>query len=102
MVKYITFLRLTDKGQLTPPDKVAEVYQQMIAVTESFGGKILETWTASGDYDFVSIGEFPTDEAAFKARVKLNQMAVARLDGGPTFPIEVYLAAAAERELVKV
>lgn len=103
MQKYMTFMRLTDKGQATPPDKVAEIYKQMLAITESYGGKTLEIWTAGGEYDFVTIAEFPTDEASFKARVKLNQLGVARLDGGPTYPVEVYLAAAAEkRELVKV
>lgn len=97
MQKYITFMRLTDKGQLTPPEKVAEVYKQMIAISESFGGKILEIWTGYGKYDFVTINEFPTAEAAFKSMVKLNQLGVARLEGGPTYPVEAYLAAATEK-----
>ena len=63
----------------------------------------MEIWTAGGDFDFVAISEFPTEEAAFKARVKLNQLGVARVDGGPTFPIGTFLSAAAEqREPVAV
>ncbi|HET9782884.1 MAG TPA: GYD domain-containing protein [Candidatus Dormibacteraeota bacterium] len=103
MQKYLTFMRLTDKGQTTPPEKVGELYKQMLAITESFGGKTLEVWTTAGEYDFVTIAEFPNDEASFKARIKLNQLGVARLDGGPTYPVDVFLAAAMEkRELVKV
>ena len=97
MLKYITFMRLTDKGQMTPPEKVADVYKQMLAITESFGGKTLEIWTAMGKYDFVAISEFPSTDAAFKSMVKLNQLGIARLEGGPTYPVEVYLAAATEK-----
>ena len=103
MQKYLTFMRLTDKGQMMPPEKIGDVYKQMLAITESFGGKTLEIWATAGEYDFVTIAEFPSDEASFKARIKLNQLGVARLDGGPTYPVETYLAAATEkRELVTV
>lgn len=103
MIKYLSFMRLTEQGQALPPDKVADIYARMLKTTESYGGKTLEIWTTAGDYDFVTIAEFPTDEAAFKCRVKLNQFGVARIDGGPTFPVDTYLAAVNEvREPVAV
>lgn len=97
MHKYISFLRLTEKGQSVPPEKAADVYGQMLSITELFGGKTLEIWTAGGEYDFVTITEFPNEEAAFQARVKLNQLGVARIDGMPTFPVETFLAAAGQK-----
>lgn len=96
MIKYLSFLRMTDRGQATPPEKIAEVYSKMLAITEAYGGKTLEIWCTAGDYDFVTLADFPSDEAAFKVRTKLNQLDLVRVDGGPTFPIETYLAAAAE------
>ena len=103
MVKYLSFMRLTDQGQTQPPAKVADVYAKMLNITESYGGKTLEIWTTAGEYDFVTVAEFPTDEDAFKCRIKLNQLGVARIDGGPTFPVDTYLAAVNEvREPVAV
>jgi uncharacterized protein with GYD domain len=99
MQKYISFLTLTEKGQEVPPAKIHEVYTQMLGITESFGGKTLEIYTAGGDFDFVAISEFPSEEAAFKARVKLNQLGFARLEGGPTFSIETFLSAASEQRV---
>lgn len=97
MQKYISFLRLTEKGQALPPEETAKTYPEMLGVIESFGGRTLETWTAGGDYDFVAISEFPSDEAAYRARVKLSQFGVLRVVGGPTFPIETFLSAVAEK-----
>lgn len=96
MVKYLSFMRLTDRGQTQPAEKVADVYAQMLKVTESYGGKTLEIWATAGEYDFVTIAEFPTDEDAYKCRIKLNQLGVARIDGGPTFPVDTYLATVME------
>ena len=98
MQKYMSFMRLTEKGQMTPPEKVAEIYTKMLGITESYGGKTLEVWTGLAEYDFVSITEFPTDEAAFKTTIKINQLGVGRFFGAPTFTVDAYLAAAAEKK----
>lgn len=102
MQKYISFLRLTEKGLGVPPAKIHDVYTQMLGITESFGGRTLEVWTAGSDYDFVAFSEFPTEEAAFKARVKLSQLGFARLEGGPTFSIETFLSTASEERVPAV
>lgn len=103
MQKYISFLHLTEQGQVLPPEETAGVYAKMLAITESFGGKTLEVWTAGGDYDFVAISEYPTIEAAYKAGVKVNQLGVIRVVGGPTFPVETFISTASEqREPVAV
>lgn len=62
MPKYVSLINWTDQGIKTFKDSVnrADAASQ---AAEKFGGKILESYWTLGQYDVVSIAEFPDDES---------------------------------------
>src|SRR3989304_9788527 len=61
MPTYIGLLKLTEQGSkdiMNAPDRIEEgikLYQKM-------GGKVLGVYLVMGEYDYVTIGECPSDE----------------------------------------
>ena len=63
MPTYIGLYKSTDQGIKDikgAPDRVKEA----IAGVEAMGGKVIGVYAVMGEYDYVSIGEFPSDEVA--------------------------------------
>ena len=62
MPAFITLYKLTEQGAKnikTAPDRVAAG----IKAFEAMGGKVHGFWATTGEYDYVAIGEVPTEEA---------------------------------------
>jgi uncharacterized protein with GYD domain len=58
---YITLYNLTEKGVKNikeAPDRIKEG----IKAAESTGGKLIGFYATMGEYDYISIGECPSDE----------------------------------------
>ncbi len=103
MVKFITYTRLTEKGQLLPPDKAPETLAKVQEIIGVYGGKLEVIYATGGKYDFVSIVDYPDDEMAFKSRTKIMELGLFHLESTPIFPIETFLTAVAEKkELIAV
>lgn len=62
MPLYITLMKLTEQGAKNIKD-APERAKQGIKAFEEMGGKVLGFCLTMGEYDYVSIGEAPSDEA---------------------------------------
>lgn len=63
MQTYILLMKLTDQGARdikNAPARAAEAMKKF----ESLGGKVIGLYLVTGDYDYVAIGEAPSDEVA--------------------------------------
>ena len=63
MSTFVIMMKLTDQGAKAIKDAPARI-EAGIKGWESMGGKILGFYVTMGDYDYVTIGEAPSDEAA--------------------------------------
>ena len=63
MPTYIGLYKYTDQGIKNVKDSPGRVKDAIKAV-ESLGGKVIGLYSVMGEYDLVTIGEFPSDEAA--------------------------------------
>ena len=71
MPTYIGLYKLTDQGIKDikdGPDRVKEA----IAGVEAMGGMVIGVYAVMGEYDYVSIGEFPSDEVAMTFNLGLG------------------------------
>lgn len=100
MVKFITFATLTEKGQTWPPEKAPAILAKVKEIVQTYGGKLEFMWATTGRYDFVSLVEYPNEEAAFKARTKIIELGLFHLESMVAFPVEAYIAALAEEKVL--
>ena len=63
MPTYIGLYKYTDQGIKNVKDSPGRL-QDAIKAAESMGAKVTGAYSVMGEYDLVSIGEFPSDEAA--------------------------------------
>ncbi len=100
MVRFITFAKLTEKGQLTPPEKAPAVLAKVEEIIRAYDGKVEFMWATIGRYDFVSLAEYPDEEFAFKARTKIMELGLFHLESTIAFPVETYIKAVAEEKVL--
>ena len=100
MIKLITFATLTEKGQTLPPEKAPTILAKVKEIVLAYSGKIESMWATTGQYDFVSVTDYPDEAAAFKARTKIMELGVFHLDSTVLFPIDAYIEAAAEKKVL--
>ena len=63
MPTYVVLMNLTDQG-IKEVKGAPERIQQSIKAFEAMGGKVTAFYTVMGEYDYVAIGEAPSDEVA--------------------------------------
>jgi uncharacterized protein with GYD domain len=63
MPMYIGLYRMTDQGIKNVKDAPNRV-EEAIKGAEAMGGKVIGVYSVMGEYDYVAIGEFPSDESA--------------------------------------
>lgn len=63
MALYVVLYRLTEQGIRNVKDSPDRI-DKGIKAAESMGGKVIGFYSTMGEYDYVSIGEFPNDELA--------------------------------------
>jgi uncharacterized protein with GYD domain len=63
MPTYITLYKLTDQGIKNIKDAPGRI-EESIKGFESMGGKLTGFYAVMGEYDYVAIGELPSDEIA--------------------------------------
>ncbi len=66
MPKYVVLMKLTEQG-IKDIRNAPERLEQGVRLLEKMGGKLIGFFMTMGDYDYVGIGEAPSDEvhAAF-------------------------------------
>ena len=100
MLKFITFVKLTEHGQLLPPEKAPQILAKVEEITRTYGGKIDFMWATTGRYDFISVAEYPDETAGFKARTKIMELGLFHLESTVLFPVETYMEAVAEKKVL--
>ena len=73
MPKYVTLMKLTDQGSKTIKDAPGRVEAAKKAI-EKMGGKLLDFYVVMGQYDYVGITEFPSDEVATTFALALGSL----------------------------
>ena len=63
MPTYIGLYKLTDQGVKSIKDAPGRM-EDAIKGAEAMGGKVAGVYSVMGEYDYVSIGEFPNDKVA--------------------------------------
>ena len=71
MPTYITLYKLTDQGIKNIKDAPARV-EEAVKGLESMGGKLIGFYATFGEYDYVAIGEIPSDELAMAFALALG------------------------------
>lgn len=68
---YVTLLKFTEQGVKTIKD-LPERIEATTKNVESLGGKVLGLYLTMGEYDMVSITEWPSDAAAATAALAVS------------------------------
>jgi len=71
MPTYIGLYKLTDQGVKNIKDAPGRV-EEAIKGAEAMGGKVIGVYSVLGEYDYVTIGEFPSDEVAMTFAMALG------------------------------
>ena len=77
MPTYIGLYKLTDQGVKTIKDAPGRV-EDAIKGAEALGGKVIGVYSVMGEYDYVTIGEFPSDENAMTFAMTLGSRGTVR------------------------
>ena len=71
MPTYIVLYKLTDQG-IKNIKSAPERIEEAIKAFESMGGKFIDFYAVMGEYDYVAIGELPSDEIAMTFALALG------------------------------
>ena len=71
MPTYIGLYKYTDHGIKSIKDAPGRV-EDAIKGAEALGGKVIGVYSVMGEYDYVTIGEFPSDEAQMTFAIALG------------------------------
>ena len=61
MPTYILLMKLTEQG-IKDIKNASQRTEQAVKQLEAMGGKLISIYTVMGEYDYVAIGEAPSDE----------------------------------------
>jgi uncharacterized protein with GYD domain len=77
MQTYILLIKMTEQGikDVKNAPKRIEMAQQAL---EGMGGKMVGMWAVMGDYDYVAVGDIPSDEVAMQFLLGLGALGNAR------------------------
>jgi uncharacterized protein with GYD domain len=73
MPTYIGLYKITDQGMKTIKDAPGRV-EAAIKSAEKMGAKVIGFYLVTGEYDYVAIGEFPSDEVATTFALALGSL----------------------------
>jgi len=73
MATYILLMKLTEQG-IKEIKKAPRRIEQATKGIEAMGGKLIGFYTVMGEYDYVAIGEVPSDEVAMTFLLGLGSL----------------------------
>ncbi len=91
MSNYVILMKLTDQGAKTIKDAPGRV-EAGIKAYEKMGGKIIGFYVVMGEYDYVAIGEAPSDEVATTFALGLGSLGNVRTTTLRAFTKEEFAA----------
>jgi uncharacterized protein with GYD domain len=91
MPNYILLMKLTDQGIKGIKDAPSRV-EEGIKGFEKMGGKVTNFYTVMGEYDYVAVGEAPSDEVAMTFALALGSLGNVRTTSLKAFTKEEFAA----------
>jgi uncharacterized protein with GYD domain len=73
MPNYVILMKLTDQGAKTIKDAPGRM-EAGIKAFEKMGGKLVGFYAVMGEYDYVGVGEAPSDEVATTFALALGSL----------------------------
>ena len=73
MPNYVVLMKLTDQGAKTIKDAPGRL-EAGIKAYEKMGGKVIGFYVVMGEYDYVAVGEAPSDEVATTFSLALGSL----------------------------
>lgn len=89
MPTYITLYKLTDQGIKNIKD-APKRYEAGVKAFQAMGGKMIGFYATMGEYDYVSIGEAPSDEVVMAFALALGSLGNVRTTTLKAFPAEEF------------
>jgi uncharacterized protein with GYD domain len=89
MVTYMMLMNLTDQG-IKNVKEAPKRLESGLNAFEKTGGRTIGFWIAIGKYDYVSIGEATSDEAALAFAVGLSSQGNVRVESVKLFSKEQF------------
>ena len=86
---YVVLYKFTDQGIKTVKESPSRTAANIKAV-EAMGGKVLGVYYTMGEYDLVSIGEMPNDEAMMNFLLRHGQLGTVRTTTLKAFTVEQF------------
>jgi len=77
MQTYILLLKLTDQG-FKDIKKATKRIDLAVQSLEAMGGKMIGIYAVTGEYDYVAIGEVPSDEVGMRFLLGLGAVGIVR------------------------
>jgi len=77
MQTYILLLKLTDQG-FKDLKKATKRIDLAVQSLEAMGGKMIGIYAVTGEYDYVAIGEVPSDEVGMRFLLGLGAVGIVR------------------------
>lgn len=78
MVRKILLMKLTEQGAKDIKGAPQRI-EQAIKAFEKIGGKLLGFYVVTGEYDYISIGEMPSDEVGTTFSIGLTSLGNVRV-----------------------
>ena len=91
MVRRILLCKLTDQGAKDIKNAPQRIEQALQAV-EKMGGKLLGFYAVTGEYDYIAIGELPSDEVGMAFVMGLSALGNVRTTTCNAFTKEEFAA----------
>jgi uncharacterized protein with GYD domain len=91
MPHFINLMKLTDQGAKAIKDAPARL-EAGIKAFEKMGGKMIGFYVVMGEYDYVAVGEAPSDEVAMTFALALSSLGNVRTMGLKAFTREEFAA----------
>jgi uncharacterized protein with GYD domain len=91
MPHFINLMKLTDQGAKAIKDAPARL-EAGIKAFEKMGGKMIGFYVVMGEYDYVAVGEAPSDEVAMTFALALSSLGTVRTMGLKAFTREEFAA----------
>jgi uncharacterized protein with GYD domain len=89
MNTYITLMKLTDQGAKDLKEAPQRI-EAGLKMFEKMGGKLIGFYATMGEYDYIGIGEAPSDEASTTFNIALSSLGSVRTTTIRAFSIKEF------------
>jgi len=89
MPTYVTLYNFRTRG-IENVEELPDHLDGAVELVDSLGGEIHETYLTMGEYDLVTVSEFPDDEAAALAMLRIGQSGVVSSETLKAWPEESF------------